>query len=60
MSPKTNSHPDGTARRAAREAAVPWQDFDEVMERMLDLFGPDRPAGRGHGGETAPEGSGRR
>ncbi|GAA0286369.1 hypothetical protein GCM10010302_25800 [Streptomyces polychromogenes] len=60
MSAKGSSHPDGAVSRSGRKPAGPWQDFDEVMERMLDLFGTDRPAGRGHGSETAPEGGRRR
>ncbi|MFF2197540.1 hypothetical protein [Streptomyces sp. NPDC058157] len=55
MPAKGSSHPDGTVRRAAAEAAAPWQDFDEVIERMLDLFGTGGPAGRGSGGEHPPE-----
>ncbi|MFJ8209789.1 hypothetical protein [Streptomyces sp. NPDC096033] len=55
MSAKGSSRPDGTVRRAAAEPAGPWQDFDEVMERMLDLFDAGRPAGSGSGGGNAPE-----
>ncbi|MFF4366783.1 hypothetical protein [Streptomyces sp. NPDC001594] len=55
MSAQGSSRPDGTVRRATVEPAGPWQDFDEVLERMLDLFDPARPAGRGSGGENAPE-----
>ncbi|RKT02837.1 hypothetical protein BX286_0748 [Streptomyces sp. 3211.6] len=55
MPAKGSSRADGNARRAAAEAGGPWQDFDEVMERMLDLFGSGRPAGGGSDGESPPE-----
>ncbi|MFH7599773.1 hypothetical protein WDV06_32435 [Streptomyces racemochromogenes] len=60
MSAKGNSRPDATVRRTVAEPTGPWQDFDEVMERMLDLFDTGRPAARGSGGENAPERSRRR
>ncbi|MER6214218.1 MULTISPECIES: hypothetical protein [unclassified Streptomyces] len=56
MSAKGSSHPDGSVRRAAAEPAEPWQDFDEVIKRMLGLFDAGRAAGRGGSrGEHAPE-----
>ncbi|MEU8437557.1 hypothetical protein AB0F18_32600 [Streptomyces sp. NPDC029216] len=55
MPAQGSSHPDGTIRRAVTEPATPWEDFDEVMGRLLNLFEAGRPAGRGHDGENAPE-----
>ncbi|MCB5179214.1 hypothetical protein [Streptomyces antimicrobicus] len=40
-----SSDPARTVRRAGKEPASPWEDFDAVMEKMLELIGVSRPAG---------------
>ncbi|MEW1632473.1 hypothetical protein AB0469_00165 [Streptomyces sp. NPDC093801] len=55
MSVKRSSHPDAAPRRAAAEPAGPWQDFDELMERMVELFEAGRPARSGYDSEVPPE-----
>ncbi|KIF04817.1 hypothetical protein PL81_16555 [Streptomyces sp. RSD-27] len=55
MSVKRSSHPAASPRRAAAEPAGPWQDFDELMERMVELFEAGRPTRSGAGSEAPPE-----
>ncbi|MFJ8018567.1 hypothetical protein [Streptomyces sp. NPDC096339] len=44
-----------TVRRTAEGPATPWQDFDDLRDRMIDLFEAGRSPGRGHRGEADEE-----
>lgn len=53
MPTRGRTPPDHVVHRTAGTPIGPWQDFDDVMDRLLGLFGTPRPAGRTGGSRDA-------
>ncbi|MFF3623237.1 hypothetical protein [Streptomyces sp. NPDC002467] len=59
MTSANGSRPHRAVPRTGVAPETPWRDFDDLMDRMVGLFGVDRPVGQGEGldadGEPRPD-----
>lgn len=55
MTSTRGRHPRRTVRHTGQAPETPWRDFDDLMDRMVGLFGVGPSAGHGERGEADEE-----
>ncbi|MFB6615902.1 hypothetical protein ACIGFK_35860 [Streptomyces sp. NPDC085524] len=55
MTSARGSHPHRRVQHATGAPAIPWEGFDDLMDRMIGLFEAGRSAGHGDHAEADEE-----